>query len=236
MNLKNWKKWACIIALIGAIQHFIVITIAMFFYPGGTSTDPNTIGYSYWRNYISDLLATTAHSGESNLVSFVFAVSSTIFLGIVIVLCAIAIPFLFIEGKAQKISALIGSFFGILAGIFAIAVALAPGDIYPTEHFNSSLLLYVSFFFLSIFLTIGILIQKSYSNKYAIPLVIFDVIFVVYLILVIPISSTPGIYTPQTLLIACTGQKILAYAQMISFGLLFYSAWEKFKSLEVITK
>ena len=236
MNLKNWMKWVCFLAIIGVIQFLFFFTIAMFFYPGGTWIDPNTKGYSFWSNFFSDLLMITSHSGESNLISFFITAPSLLFMGILIILSSIAISFLFAEIKARKFLIVIGSFFGIIGGTFAIAVAFLPADLNLLEHYFIAIIMYLSFLFYSIFIAIEILLQKSYSDKYAIPLVIFDVIFVVYLILVIPISSTPGIYTPQTLLIACTGQKILAYAQMISFGLLFYSAWEKFKSLEVITK
>ena len=43
--------------------------VAMFAYPGGTFLDASTHGYSFFHNSFSDLGATVAFGGQSNLVS-----------------------------------------------------------------------------------------------------------------------------------------------------------------------
>ena len=40
--------------------------LAILFFKGGTVNDPTTVGYSFYKNFISELGAFTAHNGEFN--------------------------------------------------------------------------------------------------------------------------------------------------------------------------
>ena len=55
MTSKNWRNIAYILAMIGSIQSLVFSTIAMFFYTGGTISNPSSPGYSFFENILSDL-------------------------------------------------------------------------------------------------------------------------------------------------------------------------------------
>ena len=80
MNLKDWNILASKIMIIGSILFVVLIFVAMLFYPGGTHINPNSKGYSFFQNFLSDLGLTVACSGKENLVSCVlFTISFAIF-------------------------------------------------------------------------------------------------------------------------------------------------------------
>ena len=58
--------------------YVIGLSTAMLFYAGGNYLDPDTVGYSLNKNFISDLLRTTSHSGENNLPSLIISTVSFI--------------------------------------------------------------------------------------------------------------------------------------------------------------
>ena len=56
---------------------FVVLTIvAMFLYAGGTGTDPDSAGYSFFHNFFSSLGLTIAPNGEPNRASAVLFFAS----------------------------------------------------------------------------------------------------------------------------------------------------------------
>ena len=52
--------------LIGLTISLILLAIAVAVYPGGTYENPNSIGFDWTRNYISNLFQTTALNGSPN--------------------------------------------------------------------------------------------------------------------------------------------------------------------------
>ena len=85
MTFKNWRQIAFILAMINCVQFLILTNIAMIFYPGGTFSDPNTNGYSFFGNLFSDLGRYIAHSGESNLISCLMYNSSLFIMGVLLI-------------------------------------------------------------------------------------------------------------------------------------------------------
>ena len=58
--------------------YVIGLATAMLCYSGGHYLDSDTVGYSLSKNFISDLLRTTSHSGANNLPSLIISVISFI--------------------------------------------------------------------------------------------------------------------------------------------------------------
>ena len=54
-SMKSWREWVYAAVMVGCIQFVVLTVIAMVFYPGGTHGDPTTKGYSFFRNFFSDL-------------------------------------------------------------------------------------------------------------------------------------------------------------------------------------
>lgn len=68
---KNWREWAFLFRMFGAVQVVILTRVAMFFYAGGTAINPNAPGYTFWANFFSDLGRTRAWSGRENTISHI---------------------------------------------------------------------------------------------------------------------------------------------------------------------
>ncbi len=58
------KKYSVLICLVASV---ILIVIASLSYPGGSVLDKNSIGFSWSKNYLSNLFVTKAINGEENL-------------------------------------------------------------------------------------------------------------------------------------------------------------------------
>ena len=144
--------------LIAIIVFVSFLTIASQLYSGGTEVNPETVGYIFTENYISDLGRITTHSGESNLYPFlifimVFTVMTfslfTYFYG----------NYSFFKNKFDFGGNMfkLGTFFGMCFSLCFLGISLTPADINLKDHilfaeylfrflFGSSLLLFLSFY------------------------------------------------------------------------------------------
>ena len=67
------KFWTVYLLRFVSIYFIIAVIISSFLYPGGNIFDPEQIGYSFSKNYLSDLGGYMSRSGEINfLSSFIF--------------------------------------------------------------------------------------------------------------------------------------------------------------------
>ena len=167
MNLKNWRELFFILCMISTIQWFILTSVAMFFYTGGTRVDPGAPGYSFWANFFSDLGRTKSHSGKDNTISYILFTITFSVGGICTILFAIAFPYFFTEIKIERQLSIIGSFFIVIMGIVTIGIAFAPWDIYVEEH---DLLAFIEGLTSSIGRMLYIYVifhNKKYPNRYA---------------------------------------------------------------------
>ena len=70
------KFWTVYLIRFVSIYFIVSVFIASFLYPGGNIFDPNQVGYSFSKNYLSDLGGYMSRSGEINfLSSFIFNTS-----------------------------------------------------------------------------------------------------------------------------------------------------------------
>ena len=75
------KFWAVYIIRVVSLYFLSSVIIAAILYPGGNIFDPNQIGYSFTKNYLSDLGGFMSRSGEINfLSSFIFNTSMFLYL------------------------------------------------------------------------------------------------------------------------------------------------------------
>src|SRR5574340_1170713 len=66
-----WQVGAFRIVVLIGLLFYLLITLSMLLYPGGTKANPNTQGYSFFTNFLSDLGQSVALNGQSNIVSMV---------------------------------------------------------------------------------------------------------------------------------------------------------------------
>lgn len=139
-----------------AILWFVVCAAAsMWFYPGGTRLNPDTEGYSFTQNALSDLGRTVARNGEPN------PVSSTLFilgltpagLGLSVFFIAL-LPLMSNRSRTLAWLGRIGCLAGIIAGVAYVVVAWAPANRLPAEHVLAERTAFRSFLVASVLLGI----------------------------------------------------------------------------------
>jgi hypothetical protein len=225
MNTKNWRQYIFLTAMVGCVQFVVLTFIAMLFYPGGTHDDPTTSGYSFFRNFFSDLGLTVPLSGETNTISFFLFTMALTLSGLALIIFFLASPDLF-KNTSGRIPSLLGSIVGVFSGLFYIGIAFTPADLHREWHGNFVLLAFSSFFIVVIFYTIAIFLNKGYPNRYAYVYLFFTVLLTVYLWLLFA--------GPNDIRIQATGQKIIVYAMIICMFIQSYGAWNIEKSRSTV--
>lgn len=224
MSEKNWREWAFLFQMFGAVQVVILTTIAMFFYAGGTAIDPNAPGYTFWANFFSDLGRTRAWSGRDNTVSYIMFTITWILFWISGIIFTIAFYYFFTEVKLEKVLSMIGSIMLVINGILGVAVALFPWDIYYNEHVTvvqiSSLVLLIG---LILYIYV-IFHNKTFPNKIGYAYIVILVPSLIWMMIIILLRPDPS--TANGLMLYTVSQKILGY---IAFACIFYMGYISWK-------
>jgi len=224
MSEKNWREWAFLFSMFGAVQFFILTSIAMFFYAGGTAVDPDAPGYTFWANFFSDLGRTRAWSGRDNTVSYIMFTITLILVGISGIIYGIAFYYFFTEVQLEKRLSIMGSILLGINGILTVGIALSPWDIYLNQH-----LIFVQ---ISSFISLigGILYiyvifhNKTFPNKIGYAIIVQLVSSILWMVIIILLR--PSISTINGLMLYTVSQKIFIY---IAFACTFYMGYISWK-------
>ena len=166
-----------------ALGIFIILNIiAMLSYPGGTYLDDTTIGYSFTRNFLSDLGRTLSYPGEINFLSSQLFNMTLILAGLVFANFYLYVHKVLVEDNQQALS-LIGSFFGILGGFSLTGVGLTPADLYLDMHIICANWLFRFFFVASLCYSVVIYRHPQFENKYAMGYLVFTFSILLYIII-----------------------------------------------------
>jgi len=212
----NKLKFALVIVPRWSISIFIILLfLSISFYSGGTLNDPNSQGYSMFRNFFSDL----GILNQQNIIS-------VILFGLALLLCGLTFIFYFyyfmklfsvetLNGMLGKI----GAFFGILGAIFFIVVGFTPHNQIHDLHVFSVNWAFRCFFLASSFLTLSIFRDKSFDHRYAYGYFLFAVLIFFY-ILVLEFGPSPS-DSDFALVFNVVSQKIIVI--VFIFSVLFQS-------------
>jgi hypothetical membrane protein len=213
------KFWTVYLIRFVSIYFILGVIISSFLYPGGNLFDPDQIGYSFSKNYLSDLGGYMSRSGEINfLSSFIF--NSSMFFYAFSGIGFLFVPSLFRDNKTIYVLAIIGSMFFFIGCFFFAGVGLTPHDIYQELH---------GFFAKNAFrllipasiLYVIVLFKSSVHNKYTLVTLgylIFTISYVVYQIFI-----EDAMKSPDALMESVTIQKIIAIVSTISIFSLTYA-------------
>ena len=216
------KFWYIYVPRFVIILSIVAFAIAMMLFPGGNHLDINQVGYSFTKNFISELGRFKSMSGDVNFFSsfiFISICCLNIFLGI----SFLKIPKLFKQNKISYGFALIGGIFIFIGCLFYIAVGFTPEDLYFQKH------IFVAEYFFNttslgiIFFSIAILFSRI-NNLYASLSLILIVLLVIY---AINLSHIPEIdpantelyaqtYSMETQIFKVIMQKLMAIMIMIN--------------------
>jgi hypothetical protein len=155
---------------------------------------------------------TITYNGELNTGSMVLFTVALAGGGLVLILFYLITPSLFWRTIGEKVLSSTSMLFGIVAGISFIGIAFTPANLKEEIHYTFVLVAFLALPFAVIPHTMAILINRNYPNAYAIAYAVFAVILGGYVWLLF-FGPTEG---EQALVIHVTGQKIVAYAAVIS--------------------
>ena len=113
------------------VIYIILNIVAMLMYAGGNINDHSQEGYSFVRNFFSDLGRRYSLSGESNLISCVFFNSSLTIVGLTFMILFYKVQSIF---SKHKILTFLATVFGVYSGFSYIGVGFTPADLYLEAH------------------------------------------------------------------------------------------------------
>ncbi len=199
-----------------ALMIFVSFTVvSVFFYPGSTYLDPNSVGYNLYYNFLSDLGRTMTFDGKNNFFSAFFFNNAMFICGILFIIFYISLPRYFYDESFLHICSIFGSILCGLGSVSFILVGLTPADLYLSQHiFFANNIFYISFPGALIY-SFVILRSKNLPPRYGIGYFSFSFALIIYILI---LEFGPGPKTEFGLVFQATSQKIIA----ISFVL---SAW-----------
>jgi len=199
---------------------FVVLTaIAMLFYPGGTTADPEAPRYLFFQNFFSDLGLTEAKSGEINTVSAVLFIIALSLAGGILALFFTAFAQFFGGSFRGKLVSRLGAVAGVISGICFVGIAATPANLHGWAHGVFVDWAFRMFLLAALLYTAAILIERQYPKQMAIVFAMFALLLAAYVVL---ITIGPSTETDNGLTIQATGQKIIVYAAIVA---IFIQAW-----------
>jgi hypothetical membrane protein len=196
---------------------FVLLTFtAMLTYTGGSVNDHSARGYSFTHNFLSNLGMLTSLSGRANWVSaglFFVALATA---GACLVVFFILFRRFFQRNRLQRILAWVGSLLGVLAGISFVGIAFTPADIARPAHTQFVLWAFRLFPLAVLFYLPVMFIDRKYPRIYAWVFAAFALLLVGYYFL---LTEGPSFSSPEGLVIQVVGQKVIAYASILSIGI-----------------
>jgi hypothetical protein len=212
-----WQVGVFRIVVVIGLFFYLLLTLSMLLYPGGTKADPHTQGYSFFTNFLSDLGHTETLSGQSNIASMVLFISALILGAVATGLFSLAFTQLFTLSPLTIRLSRLGALCGLIAGICIFGVAVVPEDLSTWLHnfcIYAALVVFVAaylLFFLAVVRTKGL--PKRISWVY----IALGIVLVVYTIISVWVTffgPAPG--TTAWVVIQATGQKIIVYAAVLA--------------------
>ena len=194
---------------------FIVIGIIK--YPGSTYLDNSTIGYYFFKNFLSDLGRTVTFNGVTNFYSSFFFNNALCIAGLLFSVFYYFLPKFFQQENFFKIS-IIGSTFGILSCLCFIGTGLTPADLHLDAHiFFSNYLFYLSFPATLIYSYV-IIRSRKLNTIYGIGYFAFAISLVSY-IFILEFGPDPS-ESNFSLIIQATSQKIITICFVLATWML----------------
>lgn len=200
----------------GSAQFVVLTLVAMLAYPGGTVTDPTTVGYSFFRNFFSDLGRTVNPLGTPNTVSAILFAIALALAGLALALFFAVMPSFLWRSRAARVPGLFGSLCGILSGLSFVGVACTPANLLLPVHKTFVQVAFLCFFAAVLGVVAAILLAEDYPWRYVTVFVVFALLLAGYLWL---LFFGPDLDSSQGLIIQATGQKVIAYAAVLSVGI-----------------
>ncbi|NHJ85904.1 MAG: hypothetical protein FK734_10610 [Asgard group archaeon] len=129
MTKEKYLQIVSIIAATLAFSVIIIFSLAIYYYPGGTYSDPDYVGFNFQETTISDLGRIIARNGEDNTISRALFMTGILSMSAFCGILPIFLVIIFTNRKSTKILSIIGAIFGIAQAGMYVALAFTPVDI-----------------------------------------------------------------------------------------------------------
>ena len=210
----NLITWGC--------GFFVVLTsLAMLVYAGGQAFDNSSAGYQFTRNFLSDLGRLTAYSGRPNTASAILFNTALGLAGVALVLFFLSFPRFFAHSRLFRLLSISGSLLGVLAGVCFAGISFTPADVARPAHIQFVMWAFRLFPLAVLVYIPALFLHPAYPRRYAWLFVLFWLLLAGYYLL---LTNGPSIETSQGFVIQVIGQKVIAYASVVSVGLQAYGA------------
>ena len=169
-----------LIPRLAAILFILLQIVGMQVYPGGTMYDVSTIGYSFSKNFFSDMGAYVARNGEPNYLSMIiFSLSLTI-VGITFALYYLFLPRVLGNDRTNYLLASTGTLFAIGGSICMIGTGFTPSDIVFAPHVFFANNIFHCFLVTALLYTVVIFRSDSLKKRYAMGYAMFFISIFIY--------------------------------------------------------
>jgi hypothetical protein len=122
---------------------FVLLTIASVgFYPGGTYRDRATVGYSFTRNFLSDLGMPRSWDGQANLAGAALFVSAEVLLACALVAFFVAFVRLSSESPRGRAWSRAAAFASIVVFAAIVVASVTPANRFQMIHVEAALLVF----------------------------------------------------------------------------------------------
>ncbi len=220
MHFNNWKHHADKLILVGSIEFFVLTTIAMFLYTGGTNIDPTSSGYLYFSNFYSDLGRTVSLSSNPNIISCVlFTISFNIY-AILFSLFLFAFPSLF-KDRNKKLLTVIGIPLGLVSAATMFVIGFIPLDLYEMTHYYTNAVALITAAILMMLYVFVIFRCNHFPNRYGGLLTLVALLTWAHILIT---TFGPAPYTNFGLLLHVISQKFVFISWIIIFPIIGYGA------------
>ncbi len=192
------------------IYFVISFILAMIIYAGGTINDPESMGYSFTRNFFSDLGKFTTE----NIISAMMFNLSLIVCGWSFAAYFFYFTKLFNQNTIIHILAKVGSFAGIIGALCFVGVGLTPHNLFLDYHIVFVNWAFRSFLLAGISLSVVLYKDNRFENRFAMGYFIFAILTFLY-VLVLEFAPDPKI-SDFALIFNVIAQKIIIFAFIFS--------------------
>jgi hypothetical protein len=211
--LSFWRKQIFSFVALGCALFVLLTAIAMLFYPGGTASEPATIGYSFFTNFFSDLGRTQARNGQMNAVAAPLFFLALSLAGASLIAFFLAFAPFFTRTWVDRALAWLGTLAGIVAGACFIGIAFTPANLDSARHTRLVYAAFEAFAVAAILYSVTLERERRFPKRFSVIFGAFALLLLLYLGL---LFGGPTTQTSQGVLIQATGQKIIVYASIVS--------------------
>ena len=166
----------------------LFLAFAIIFYEGGTMNDPTSIGYSFTRNFFSDLGKYT----PENMTSMILFASALTICGATFIIYFFYFIKLFTEKNIYKSLSIVGCIFGMFGGLCFFGVGITPSNTVLDPHIFFANWAFRSFLITSILLTVVLFKDKRFNKFYAGGYSLFGLLIFIY-VLILELAPSPRI-------------------------------------------